>query len=88
MDRSKIDKNLKEVLAMNGVSQSALAKMLNLKHSTICGWCTGVREPSLFYVAQICTALQCEPNDLLGDYIEGWNEESRKHYMLPTEVSK
>ena len=87
MNRSKLNTNLKELLALSNISQSTLAKTLNVKHSTVCGWCSGEREPSLYYVGLICVALQCEPNDLLGDYLEGWTETVQNSYNLPESES-
>lgn len=47
------------------LSQGELASALGYKQSTVSGWETGAREPSLTDIYKIAAVLDCKASDLL-----------------------
>jgi len=65
-DLEGFGKRLKEVRGKNATSQLELSTGTNIIPSYISRWENGKVYPSLELFAELCTALNCTPNDLLG----------------------
>jgi len=63
---SEFSKRLSETMKGAGVTQSALAKQLNIAQQSISYWVKGTYEPSLSQILELCRALDITPNYLLG----------------------
>ena len=63
---NKFSERLRKVLEINNISQSALARILNMSQSTINFYCCGKREPSFDVLIKICKALDESADYLLG----------------------
>ena len=57
---------LKIILKDKNISQSQLAKDLNLSQSVVNNYCTGKREPSIEVLITICKFLNISADYLLG----------------------
>lgn len=57
---------LKETLTWKGISQTELAKMLNIRKSAVTNWIKGYNEPTLKMFVKICILLDETPNYFLG----------------------
>ena len=75
-------KNMKEfakildvLLSTKNISQSELARRINVKQQTISRYCKGTATPTLETFWRICLAIEVEPNVLLG-----WNLEDLKSW--------
>lgn len=68
---NNLSKRLNESLKTNNISQSQLARDLNLSQSVVNNYCTGKREPSLSVLISICKELKVSADYLLGltDYV-------------------
>lgn len=58
-------KRLKEQLVWNGMTQTKLAELLNIKQQAVSNWVTGRNEPTVKQLVKICIALNTTPNELL-----------------------
>lgn len=56
---------LKEYITWQGIKQTELAKMLNVKKSTVSEWIHGRAYPDVRKLIKLCIILDCTPNDLL-----------------------
>ena len=61
----KLNENIKKYRKINGLTQSELAKKLNVTIRTIQNYESGNREPSIFTLNKIATALGATVNDLI-----------------------
>lgn len=57
---------LKEVLKTNNMSQSELAKKINMSQDVVSCYCTGKRKPPIDVLVLICNALDESADYLLG----------------------
>lgn len=58
--------NLKKALSDNGKTQKELADFLGTTQQTVSRWLTGINEPDLETLLQICVFLNETPNTILG----------------------
>lgn len=58
-------KRLKEQLIWNGMTQTKLAELLNIKQQAVSNWVTGRNEPTVKQLVKICIVLNTTPNELL-----------------------
>ena len=63
---NKLAERLREVLEINKISQSELARRIKMSQSIVNNYCTGIREPSLDVLMLICQALNESSDYLLG----------------------
>lgn len=57
---------LREALATNNMSQSQLAKKINMSQDAVSTYCTGKRKPPIDVLILICKALEESADYLLG----------------------
>lgn len=72
-------KNLKTALKERKITQTALAKALNVTHSTVWEW-LNTKTPSLERFIEICNVLKLTPNELLAvnnDYTLSFSDVER-----------
>lgn len=64
---------LKEYRLSKGLSQAALAKIINFSQSILCDWENGKSEPTASAIATVANYFQCSVDELLGreDYGTG-----------------
>ena len=62
----KFSENLREALAVHGMSQQNLAKHIGTTQQTVSRWLLGINEPDLSTLLEICLYLDETPNSLLG----------------------
>ena len=72
---------LHEIMKCKGVTQTALAKHLGVKQSTVSNWRTGRTPLPGSYVQEICDFLMVSPNALFGyEGLRRWNRDKNfKH---------
>lgn len=61
---------LKEFRESKGLSQKELAEMIGMSYRSIQQWERGDTFPNASALCDLCSVLECEPNDLLGWYDE------------------
>ena len=59
-----IGKNIKDGMAIKGLTQAKLASIVGVKQNTVSQWVTGVNEPSCEMIVRICKALDITPSEL------------------------
>ncbi len=59
--------NLKELMIEKGFTQESLAKLVGTTQGTISKWLSGVQEPRLYQLKQICTVFGCTADFLIGN---------------------
>jgi transcriptional regulator with XRE-family HTH domain len=59
-------KRLAETMEMVGITQTALAKRMNVSQQSISYWVNGTYEPSLSEIAELCKILEVKANYLIG----------------------
>ncbi|MCI8420790.1 MAG: helix-turn-helix transcriptional regulator [Clostridia bacterium] len=62
---NKIHQKLAEAIKNSGISQSELARRLNLSQSNISHYIKGDKMPSLETFANLCAVLDLDANDIL-----------------------
>lgn len=62
----EFSKRLRETIKNSGLTQSELAKMINMSQGVVNNYCTGKREPSLIVLKEICRVLNESSDYLLG----------------------
>lgn len=62
---NEIRNNLCEAIKLGGLSQTELAKKLNIKQPTISKYLAGKAMPSLDTFANLCVILDLDPSDIL-----------------------
>lgn len=62
----KFSENLREALAVHEMTQQHLANLLGTTQQTVSRWLTGVNEPDLTTLLEICLYLGESPNSLIG----------------------
>ena len=60
----------KEYMKQNRYNYSTLAEALGVNRITVNNWDKGTTSPTLKQFSQLCDLLECEPLDLLNNYIE------------------
>lgn len=60
-------RNLRAIRAARHLSQAALAAKLGVSSPQINHWESGRNSPTLSTVTKLCEALDCKPEDLLGE---------------------
>lgn len=60
---------LNEQLAINKITMYKLAKALNKNKQTVINWCTGINEPKISQLKELC-----EYFDISADYLLGLKE--------------
>lgn len=63
---NKFSERLRESLKANGISQSTLAKKINMSQSVVNNYCTGKHEPPFDILILICKILGESADYLLG----------------------
>ena len=63
---NKFKERLNELLQYNNMSQTELAKRINMSQGVVNNYCTGKREPSLDVLIAICKVLGESADYLLG----------------------
>lgn len=63
---NKFAERIKESLKVNKISQSELARRINMSQSVVNNYCSGKREPTLDVLILICEALNETSDYLLG----------------------
>ena len=63
---NKFSEQLKECLRTSNITQSELARTINMSQSVINNYCTGKREPTLDVLVLICKTLNESADYLLG----------------------
>lgn len=56
---------LKKIRKQRRMSQTEVAKKLNVSGATVCSWEKGTRKPSSKHIKKICKVYQVSPNDIL-----------------------
>ncbi len=62
----QIQKRLAEAIRQSGMSQTAIAKALNIKQPTVGQYLSGRAMPTLETFANLCKLLDIDSNDILG----------------------
>ena len=63
---TNIGMKIKILRISKGMRQEDLAEKLGLSKSSISGWETGTKEPSIYYVEKLCDLFHTTPNNLFG----------------------
>ena len=63
---NEIQKRLAQAIKENGISQTELAKKINVKQPTISHYIKGDKMPALDTFANLCIALDLDANEILG----------------------
>jgi transcriptional regulator with XRE-family HTH domain len=66
MEQVKFSANLREALTTHEMTQKQLANQLGTTQQSVSRWLTGVTEPDLTLIYEICKCLGETPNRLLG----------------------
>ena len=74
MDQMKIGSFLKELRKEKGMTQKELAEKLGCTSQHISAIERGVKTPTLETFVTLCNVLQVQPNLLLQDVVDGWEE--------------
>ena len=61
-----IGKNILESMKVKGITQTELAKLLEVKQNTVSQWINGVNEPNCQTSVQLCYVLEIPPNEICG----------------------
>ena len=78
---SEIRARLQEVIKNSGMTQSKLAKELNVHHSMIGQYLSGRAMPALDTFANLCIILDVDPADILGVTDFGGGRVVAKNYV-------
>lgn len=75
---AQIQQNLIDALKTSGITQTELAKKLNIKQTQISCYIHGKKMPALDTFANLCAVLDLDANDILcissnGKYINSFN---------------
>ncbi|MBQ3219954.1 MAG: helix-turn-helix transcriptional regulator [Clostridia bacterium] len=62
----QIQRNIASAIKQSGLTQTEIAKRLNVKQPTIGQYLSGRAMPSLETFANLCVVLDLEPADILG----------------------
>lgn len=62
----KIGDNIKDLMKIKDLTQSALAEKLGVKQNTVSQWVNGINEPNCETIINLCKILDSTPNELLG----------------------
>ncbi|MBS5021642.1 MAG: helix-turn-helix transcriptional regulator [Firmicutes bacterium] len=61
-----IGKNILESMKVKGITQTELAKLLEVKQNTVSQWINGVNEPNCQTIVKLCYVLEITPNEICG----------------------
>ena len=61
-----IGKNILESMKVKGITQTELAKLLEVKQNTVSQWINGVNEPNCQTIVKLCYVLEITPNEIFG----------------------
>lgn len=75
-------KNLKAVLARNGVTQAELAEMMDVAYSSVSSWCNGVKIPRMDKIEWIANHFNIRKSDLIEE------REDLPQGLLPFDLKK
>lgn len=64
-NREKTASNIRSKIYESNLSQSKIADMLFVSPMAVHKWVTGANLPTLEALADLCTILECEPNEIL-----------------------
>lgn len=64
-NRIKTAANIRDFIIKSDLSQSKIADMLFVSPMAVHKWVTGTSLPTLEALADLCTILECEPNEIL-----------------------
>ena len=59
-----IGKNILESMKVKGITQTELAKLLEVKQNTVSQWINGVNEPNCQTIVKLCYVLEITPNEI------------------------
>lgn len=65
---------LKQLRLRKYKKQVAFAKAMNTSKSTVCGWETGQREPSIQQIIQIARLLEVSPYEIFDIFVANKND--------------
>lgn len=65
--QERFQQRLGAMLAEKGMSQSELARRMGVPHSQVHKYLKGAHSPGLDMLERFCTALECDPFDLIGE---------------------
>ena len=93
MDLQKVGKRIQEVRKAQGITQSQLAKMLDLSEKYISNIECGFKTPKLNTFVAIANALKCDANTFLIDVLDSTTSQesgqiSKKLVALPPEEQR
>lgn len=63
--KKNIANNIKQLLAIRGISQAELARRLSIPKQTVNNWTSGLAIPRMNYMDMMCAELQCTRRDIL-----------------------
>ena len=53
-------------MKVKGITQTELAKLLEVKQNTVSQWINGVNEPNCQTIVKLCYVLEITPNEICG----------------------
>ena len=83
MELLKFSKNLREVLAIHGMTQQDLANHIGTTQQTVSRWLKGINEPDFATLLEICLYLDETPNSLLG-----YDDITEQDFLAYKQISK
>lgn len=81
-----LGENIKRIRKMRGITQSDLAKKLEVTARTIQNYESGNREPNLETLMKICDTLDCAPMEII-DLTEFENLKNNDANIIPTNTT-
>ncbi len=67
---NQIQKRLAEAIQQSGLTQTAIAKAINVRQQTVSGYVNGTKMPALDTLANLCRLLDVDANYILCQDIE------------------
>lgn len=81
--KESFEKRLTKALSLRGISQSELARKLNIHRATINNYISGKHEPSRDRIDEIAKYLKVNPTWLLGYDVDVEIEKKQENYNTP-----
>lgn len=69
-------RNFSEILRLRGINQKQFAELLGVTPSAVNQWAKGKREPCFSDLVKICTLLEVDFNELMGQYLCTLNKQA------------
>ena len=70
MNKYAVGNNIVEHLRRNHMSQKQLAEKINVTETTMCRWCMGSRQPSVYALRRMSLVFKCTMEDLTYGLLE------------------